>query len=417
MIPAISAKRNRYFNTTYKIHTDNYNSIRYGIENCGWKGKLLIDMRKKERGEWKYSKDGYKITHPARTSLIGDISFCIQQGIPLKTKSFEYNPVNRSIYLYDEYVAKYDHVNGYIESFTLRNIDNKYTRYRLRDFGIDLVSLKQKTYWKITVGNLYYQYLLAIHDGEEGLKAKFKDIFPSMMINKPKESSGNVMYTIYCELRKDIEYPATKPRASVSHFSLGEFSQSSSILSSIPYYPENETYNHSQIRSNEYGLKHLPKISESIWYIKDAESRKFNLSLFLRVILSDCKLLKEILIRPSHLDKAFFYFICDHACGSTAYRLHIHDKMLVIVTAAGIEYKYSFDDLNISEFFCADGIILKPRCLKELKGFFKENTGDTSLTVWVLSSDRSKRWTLPYSVLNEYPEFIPPLLGKELLLA
>lgn len=397
-----------------EIGSREYNSIRYpNPQGCTppWKYTLDRELTLKRNGTWRYSKtDNGGITHPARISLKNDIMHCIANGIPLKTKSFEYKPLDRSIYLYGKYVATYEGGGSTLESFTIRHIDTRETRYRLRDFGIELISKKGKTYWRIKVGQGYYDYLMQLYGNFETLQKNVKDIFPSVFLEKSIKTEDIEFKTILCELRPELEYLAFIPRPS-SQYSvyprIRNFSHSSFIFSTLAECKEESypnvfkpTYYYKDWFENSLGY---------VFDIKDNEHRKFNLGVLLQTVLSNSRLVKKLHCDfrkiAGGISNKFIFSIYD--CLFTfdllnrELQIQEHDELI----------KYSFHELNISEYFSEDGVILLPACKEELVALIKEQ-GYPTIQVY---TGRSEKYFIPSEIL-ESDTYITPLLGKKLLL-
>lgn len=397
-----------------EIGSREYNSIRYPNvlgRTPPWKYTLDRELTLKRNGTWRYSKtrDG-KITHPARISLKNDITHCIANGLPLKTKSFEYKPLDRSIYLYGKYVATYEGEGSALESFTIKHIDTRETRYRLRDFGIELISKKGKTYWRIKVGQGYYDYLMQLYGNFETLQKNVKDIFPSVFLEKSIKTEDTEFKTILCELRPELEYLAFIPGPSSQYSvypSIRNFSHSSFIFSALAECKEESypnvfkpTYYYKDWFENSLGY---------VFDIKDTEHRKFNLGILLQTVLSNCRLVKKLHCDfkkvAGGISNKFVFSIYGYL-----FTFYLLDKELQIQMHDEL-IKYSFHELNISEYFSKDGVILFPTCKEELLTLLKENTGGR---IKVYSAKESSYY-IPAEIMNS-DTYITPLLGKKLLL-
>lgn len=199
------------------IGTPEYNKLRYpkspfeGSGKPSWKHTIERELKLKADRKWKYSRGSHgNVYHVASGFFSNDVSHCISLNLHLKTKSFEYLPKTGQIFLYGQYVASVRKDNNRLGSFTLRHINTKETRYRLSSLGVNLVSRKGKTYWKMKFPGDYLESVMADYGGEERLQQAFKSIFPKIGIKKSDDAGTLSDYPVYfveCELLTNVEYP------------------------------------------------------------------------------------------------------------------------------------------------------------------------------------------------------------------
>ena len=200
-----------YANEDLVIGTPEYNKVRYGqgewpIEGKpSWMRDMEFVLKQKAQGNYKYRRasDG-RVFHPADNRFNSDVANCISRNLHLKTKSFEYRPKTGEVYLYGQYVAHVDKTMHRIDSFTLKHINTKESRYRLRAMGINLTSVKSKTYWTFTMGKSVLEEITLKYESIEGLRSVFRHVFPSI-VTVPEE--GLYTYKVICELNDKLTYP------------------------------------------------------------------------------------------------------------------------------------------------------------------------------------------------------------------
>lgn len=328
-------------NNVLEIGSPEYNKIRYrayktveeGIlryRKPVWLKDLQNDLAKKRSGQWRFDKRKLLQvdSHPAHETFISDISHCIRNGLKFKTKTFEYDPVMGKLYVNDNYVGTYDKICGTLKSFTLKNINSKLSRFRLRDFGVDLIQKGERTYWKIPLSLSTYQHLLSLGF----LKTSYATIFKSVSI-KENEISSRVLVTpgrvAYCELKPNIEYPIFKSNSSMF-----------AIKPTIFHFPfvnkENIVINNSDtdllqqeyLETNEFFLELITSYQAS----KDLEGFKRALG----------NSLSNLLINPVHV--AYYSStlpIMDLSFGTVEFSLHLCvTKMYVIVALLSTQEVY-----------------------------------------------------------------------------
>lgn len=104
--------------------------------NPTWLSLINYQIGKKSRGTWKY--------HDIRSSLYRDITTCMRENIPFKTKSVEYKPKEQTLYVNGRPTIKYDLEDGTLYSFTYSGVYNKVVSLILRLFDIRIKMLNRK---------------------------------------------------------------------------------------------------------------------------------------------------------------------------------------------------------------------------------------------------------------------------------
>lgn len=205
-------QRDTEANADLVIGTPEYNKIRYPANYNGrgkpmWMYTLEYDLKTKRERKWKYSRSpNGVVTHRAGHILNNDISMCISNNLNFKSKSVEYRAKTGEVFLYDQYVGSVDKKLNRFNTFTLKNINTKEVRHRLSAFGVDLISKKGKTYWKMEFGKNYFESILKEYGSEEILKYEFRNIFPKMKILKI-ETTEIVKYKVICQIVSELTYP------------------------------------------------------------------------------------------------------------------------------------------------------------------------------------------------------------------
>lgn len=185
--------------------TPEYNKVRYFGVHKGqgsplWLHRLKKEKEKRENGQWVYERKGDvrehgPVTHPAHKLFKIELTECIARGLTYKTKTFEYNALTGNLFVMGKYIGHYDKMIGRLDRFTLKYIDTKLSRYRLRDFNINLVSIKGTTYWKMKSSKLFNSYLKIKYPN---IQASFKELFYSIKFDD--------LEGITCGLRNNIYY-------------------------------------------------------------------------------------------------------------------------------------------------------------------------------------------------------------------
>lgn len=101
-----------------------------------WLSLIRADLEKKRSGEW--------TKNYARIRLRSDISTCIRENIPFKTKTFEYKPETQWVYVNGIPALRYDIRTGHIIDFSYSGVYNKRTSLLFRMFDIYITLKKGK---------------------------------------------------------------------------------------------------------------------------------------------------------------------------------------------------------------------------------------------------------------------------------
>jgi hypothetical protein len=185
--------------------TPEYNAVRYPGSHKGegypdWMRRLVWQKVQKGLGDWKYKRSGlpeehFQGTHLAQNVFRRELTECIRAGICYKTKTFEYVASTGELFVTGKLIGKYNFLKGSIDYFTLKHINTKLSRYRLRDFDINLVLIKGITYWKMPASDSFVPYLRIKYPN---IQESFKQIFSSVKISEDN--------SIVCGLRENVCY-------------------------------------------------------------------------------------------------------------------------------------------------------------------------------------------------------------------
>jgi hypothetical protein len=119
-----------------------------------WLSNIEYDIRLKTRGVWNNrtgnSRHNIYLKPDTRSRLMSDLTFCVSQNIPFKTKSLEYKSVDQYVYVYGVRVLKYDLETGCFSHFTYSGIYNKVTSLLLRNFDLAITRHKNDIVWRIS---------------------------------------------------------------------------------------------------------------------------------------------------------------------------------------------------------------------------------------------------------------------------
>lgn len=217
-----SIRKNTEANADLVIGTPEYNKVRYPANYGGgkpmWMYTLEYDLKTKQERKWKYSRNpNGVVTHRAGHILNNDISMCISNNLNFKSKSVEYRAKTGEVFLYGQYVGSVDKKLNRFNSFTLKNIDTKETRHRLTAFGVNLISKKGKTYWKMWFSKSYLESILEEYGSEEALKYEFRHVFPKMKILKLLDRYEVEHYELICQIVPELTYSVkSSPRNSLT---------------------------------------------------------------------------------------------------------------------------------------------------------------------------------------------------------
>jgi hypothetical protein len=402
------------------IGTPEYNKVAYyqvGRSLPWWKNRIQFDTLRKERGSWKFTMNRTGGSHPARTRLREDISRHIATNLHLKTKTFEYIPKTGEIKVENKSVGKYDKYNGYLSSFTLKNIDSKLSRYRLRDFGIHLIKNGNKTIWKMKMNGDYYDYIMGIHGNIDGLRKTFKPIFPSIGVDIVIDENTTREITFSCELLNNVVYNTHLSKNTREFNSRGRFANSSDIFHKelTEWYSENW-----QPRFDITDLS--SRLKSSLLYLveelEDGESKTQSLGYAIREWITNPAILmwsinrycasfgtpsnKKALVEVGSSKLASTRIILDFTVGIV--KIYKPDTP---PTTDGNKKHYTFQDLGLEEFIDIKEVSKQITDIDDVIDF----TEMTSTPLKIGDFDISK-----YSYEMSDREYLKPLLGKELLI-
>lgn len=350
--------RNTRGNHLLAIGSDGYNKVRYpGNRYSGiplWISKLRSDLRRKEEGNFKSVKtNAGTISSPAAFGLRQDVKNCIYLNLHFKSKTFEYNATTYEFKVHGKYVATLDPNTGVIGAFSIQHINDKYSRYRLRDLGIRLISKDGKTFWKFGVEKSYYEYLLCIHGSLKNMREFFKPLFPSIKVEQkePEEDTNDFVIVFTCELKDNIKYPVRPPGGFHSLYGRNDkYSYGSGIFHN--YTTEPDSISMVEIRSQAHeSTNRFTKELNNLTDVTDREQLRYQLELLLKVGFKNF----AMLLRFSQSGKSIEYntYGCDLSLDPSL-------KYVYLKNSKG-DFEFSFEELDIGENFKLQGLSFTPR--------------------------------------------------------
>jgi hypothetical protein len=405
-------------NADLVIGTKEYNRIRYphrGNTTPTWRHNIRFDLAAKREGRWRFRGPA---GHPAKNRFVQDIADCINAHIHFKTKAFEYRPKDGSMLIYDQYVGKYDSEKGRLSSFTLRNINDRFSRYRLRDFGLDLISAKGKTYWRIRIGEGYLKYLMAIYGSLEKLYFEYRVLFKSIkyeFIGGRTDQSLIPQAYLLCELRDDIEYHTYLTIGICGpYYADSPWTHTSGIFHKSVK-PDFEEYVCPVAGTSRERFMTCIKLLEPI--SDDMEYFAFNLKSLFKKAFDDSGFVLELIKasavrRIKGTDTRVFTL---KEAGTAVTIIPLEHKVTVTFVGPDLDRKtfaYGMSELDISNFFDYKGIRVTPTSTEDLISLMEESTQNV-----IFNHKSEHRFSFDGASFNVRQMLAPALLGKELLLA
>lgn len=354
------------------IGTPEYNRVRYPVGSNPsrplWRQLLRSDLEKRADGKY----DTYKtpqgfIISGAADSLRRDLKNCIYAQIHFKSKTFEYNATKYEFKVKGKYVATLDPDRGLIGKFSIQHTNDKYSRYRLRDLGIRLTSIKGKTYWEFRVGGDYYKYLMAIHGSIDKMRHTYRNIFPSINVSKQAVILGSdlVNITFKCQLREDISYPVFPPDRPF-YLSIGTYTYESGIFHNYTAEPCTEI----KCRYTPYQgcIFQVENLSPSILDSRNPHTI-YNISKFMKSLLRDAVLVS--LVKKHYRDGEEELTVDDWNGLSLRFNFAARKVELEFLTKY---LTYSFAELDIEALFKGKALRFTIKGTHELTLFKKINS-------------------------------------------
>lgn len=410
--------KNTRDNHLLAIGSDDYNRIRYRGnrygQKPGWIHNLERDLFQKQNGTFvSERKENGRIQSPAAAGLRRDVKDCIYFNLHFKSKTFEYNATTYEFKVHGKYVATLDPDKGVISSFSIQHINDKYSRYRLRDLGIRLTSKDGKTFWKFGVEKDYYEYLMAIHGSLENMRKFFKPLFPTIKVEKKREEddSNQHDYVIIfvCEIRDDVKYPVfPHDRFCTVYGSNPPYAYMSGIFHN--YKVEEDPVSETELKSYSYGSS--GRFSTEINSLQniDPERQKYQLGLLLNAGLRNLNVITGF----NPLNKKFEYntFDCSiyldtSSCKVTLVQIDEHDERTIT--------EATFQELEIEDRFKGGRIRFVPEGkweVRKLIDYVREHSNE-SFCVSTEEGLVKPKWTLAFF---DKDVVIEKLVGKELLI-
>jgi hypothetical protein len=398
------------------IGSDAYNKIRYraGFRGSipGWISNLKRDLLQKQNGTFvSERKESGRILSPAAAGLRRDFKDCVYTNLHFKSKTFEYNATTYEFKVNGKYVATLDFEKGVVGHFSIQYINDKYSRYRLRDLGIRLISKDGKTFWKFGVEKGYYDYLMSIHGSLANLRKFFKPVFPTIKVEKKGDIDEELIdYVIVfvCELRNDIKYPVC-PSAELHSFYVGGNSSFGYVSGIFHNYKEeygsiskvdtkSESYKSSERFTTELNNILLVPEQERIYHLKmllTSSLQNFNIIIHLNRSLKNRSIW------------TYSTYGVDISMDTLKREVKLEDKNTVVVA--------SFDELEIDRYFKGDKLVFIPESTWELVQLKDECTAPDTLTINV----NTEEGLIPLPLHHRFfrtNDILEKLVGKELLI-